>query len=142
MKLGALEALRFPWWGQIDTAKRGDFKPLIKALRSDKPLPVKEIEERWLRDTLAAALAGELKRKQGRPVEEPMLASWWRWRLARRDPTFACAVLYVERYKDVQARRYNRRQGVEAEAIEKAARKYGVSAHRIFNCLHRAKRQR
>jgi hypothetical protein len=136
MKLGAaLEALRFAWWEEIDAAKRGDFKLLIKTLRSDRPIPARE--ERQLRDAIASALAGEFKRTRGKPAQEPMPA--WR-RVKRRDPDLFCAVFGVARYKDVQARRYNRRQGVEAEAIAWAARKYNVPEQKIFNYLHHWRR--
>ena len=139
MKLGALEALACYWWSEIDAAKHGNNEPLIEALLSEKPIPPRE--ERWLRNTIAALLSGKYRRKRGAPAQpEP----WRGWRLAQRDPDLFCAVVYVERYKEIQARRrrHRPRWGVEAEAIAKAAQKYGVPEQRIHNYLHRSTRAR
>jgi hypothetical protein len=131
----AIRRLAIHWWPEIQAAKDGDPTPLIDALRSNKPLPPSE--ERLLRDSLAGLLAGEFKRPRGRPRRK--------WRPAwsgPANPALWLAVDYVRRYKLVQARRYGRRWGVEAEAVAKAAAKYEIGDQRIVNYIRRSQQPR
>jgi hypothetical protein len=139
--MSKFEGLALPWWAEIDAAKRNDPKPLIQALRSDKPIPLRG--ERWLRNSIAAILAGEFKRARGRPPDYDARSELGKFRrLIRRNPRLASAVNYVDRYRHVQKARYGRTRGVEAKAIERAAEKYGVQYQTIHNYLHRSRRPR
>jgi hypothetical protein len=133
-----IKGLNCGWWVEITAAQRGDFLPLVRSLRSTKPIP--SAEDRWLRDVMADALSGDLQRRRGRPPL-PERATQSRWfRLLDRNPNLAGAVNYVARFKQMRARRYGRRRGVEAEAIEKAAAKFGVTYEAIHNYIHRSTR--
>jgi hypothetical protein len=136
----AIKRLAIEWWPEIDAAEHGDLKPLIQSLRSDKPFDRQH--ERWLRNKIASILAGEFKRSRGRPTQSPeLLVPPW-VRLFRRNPRLAAAVAYVDRYVRIQRIRYHRTRGVEAQAIEKAAKKYGQKYQTILNFRHRSKRPR
>lgn len=54
------------WVRDVYYAKRGEIEPLIKALRSNRPLGFDPRVEKYVRDTLAGLLAGEFKRSRGR----------------------------------------------------------------------------
>lgn len=81
---------------------------MITSLRSSKKIP--EDEERWLREVIAAALAGELKRKRGRPPSPD-----WALRMAVGD---------VRAFKQIEGKK-GRVRGVELEAIDVVAKEWG-----------------
>ncbi|MCZ7643143.1 MAG: hypothetical protein M5U33_11175 [Pseudorhodoplanes sp.] len=138
LSINSAEAREY-WYWEIKAAKNGDVAPLIIALRSDKPISPRG--ERSLREAIAALLAGEFKRRRGRPpVYRRYMPEWLR--LSYRDPALFLATEYVRRYKRVQAVRYGRKRGVEPEAIEKAAGHYGVESNAIHNWMHRSRQPR
>lgn len=140
----AFKGLAFPgpggeWSVEIGHAQRGDFRPLIASLRSDKQISPKA--EAILRETIALALGGNLKRRRGRPTEQKARATN-QIRRMYRNPRLFLAADYVARYKRVQRRRYGRLRGVEREALEKASKKFSINEESLFNFIHRSKAPR
>lgn len=121
-----------PWGLEIDDAKKGDPRTLIKALLSEKPLP-DEREARVFRDTIAKYLRGDFKRSRGRPKSEFVPPSW---RLVAKDTPRARAYCYVQSLRDQNPKR------TEKEAIELASEKYRVPYDTILNDQHRSRQQR
>jgi hypothetical protein len=125
-------ALELYWWKECELAKDEKYDPLIAALRSDRPIPEREL--RYLRNIIAGALAGEFKRAGARK-KDPFI------KIQEGEP-LRQALAYIKRFKSVMGKRRGRTHGLLNQAVAIASERFGIDKEKLINARRRSAQPR